>query len=235
MGGHVGGAVASRLAVEAVSAWFDRMGPPAGQPVDAGLIEPAVHEANQAVWDHARANPDLQGMGTTATLLMLQGRHGLLAHVGDSRAYRVRSGRLEQLSRDHTLVSEQVRLGHLTEEQAKTHPGRHILNRVLGVREFISVDTGLIDIQAGDRFLLCTDGLTGMVTDSEIAQILADVEARDPAVAVANLIDVALQHGGEDNVTVGIIDVHAVPVTCPGWFSPSAWWHRWREFRRKKR
>ena len=144
-------------------------------------------------------------MGTTGVALLLEpdGR-AWVANVGDSRAYRLRDGRLEQLTLDHSLVAELVRRGMLTAEEAQVHPRRNEVLRSLGVEAEVSVDVTAVDVQAGDQYLLCSDGLSGVVDDQEIAAVLI---AEAPADAVRRLVDAANERGGPDNVTVLIARV----------------------------
>ncbi len=203
MGGHVGGEVAARVAVEALQSAFAR------QPSVPGLRE-AVAEANAAVWQRSQVQDGLRGMGTTLTAAALvaqdDGRDVIaLANVGDSRAY-VFSGRtITQVTADHSLAEEKVRHGELTEAQAAVHPHRHILTRALGVSPDVDVDLWELHLQAGDRILLCSDGLTNEVDPPEIARILSD--QAEPADASRALVRAANEHGGNDNITVVVIDV----------------------------
>ena len=157
MGGHAGGEVAARLAVDALAAAFGR------QPTGAGLSQ-AVTEANAVVWQHSQDNPELRGMGTTLTAVGLVNEGGqdvlALVNVGDSRSYRFHDGELTQITTDHSLAEEMVRTGELTTAEAAVHPHRHILTRALGVATDVAVDLWRIQPVRGDRFLLCSDGLT---------------------------------------------------------------------------
>jgi protein phosphatase len=203
MGGHVGGEVAARVAVEALQSAFAR------QPSVTGLRE-AVAEANTAVWERSQAQDGLRGMGTTLTAAALvaqgDGRDVIaLANVGDSRAYVFSDGAITQVTADHSLAEEKVRHGELTEAQAAVHPHRHILTRALGVSPEVDVDLWELHLQAGDRILLCSDGLTNEVDPAEIARILAD-EA-EPSDAAKALVRAANAHGGNDNITVVVIDI----------------------------
>lgn len=203
MGGHVGGEVAARVAVETLEQAFER------EPTVDGLRE-AFSEANAAVWHESQINADLRGMGTTLTAVALVGGDGgqdtlALANVGDSRAYVYSDGRLFQVTADHSLAEERMRHGEMTEAEAAVHPQRHILTRALGVSSDVEADMWELQLRTGDRVLLCSDGLSNEVGMDEMANILGDV--RDPEEAAGRLVDVANEHGGADNITVIIVDV----------------------------
>jgi serine/threonine protein phosphatase PrpC len=202
MGGHAGGEVASRLAVDTVAVAFGR------QPTGTGLSE-AVTEANAVVWQHSQANPELRGMGTTITALSLVNEDGkdtlALVNVGDSRSYRFHDGEISQITTDHSLAEEMVRTGDLTSDEAAVHPHRHILTRALGVATDVAVDLWRIHPVRGDRYLLCSDGLTNELTPEQIAEVLSSVS--DPKRAAELLVQAARTHGGSDNITVVIVDV----------------------------
>jgi len=193
MGGHAAGEVASALAIEH-STGGD--GVPAKQRVVA---------ANVAVLDAARSNSAYMGMGTTLTLGVFwpDGRVEI-GHVGDSRAYLWRNDRLTQLTIDHTFVHELIAQGRLDPSEAETHPRRHMLTRTVGMPD-VRVDTLELQLQPGDRVLLCSDGLTGMVPDERIARILGHTPV--PADAVWSLVEAANAAGGLDNTTVAVVDV----------------------------
>ncbi len=196
MGGAVAGEIASRLAVEAASEL------PADDDVDPA---DRVIAGNSAVLLATEENRELAGMGTTMTLVDLRPDGGAtFAHVGDSRAYMVRNGILSKVTTDHSLVGELITLGRITPEEARSHPHRHLVTRVLGLGP-ITVDTTHTDLEDGDRILLCTDGLTDMVTDPQIEEILNAGEGVE-ATAWA-LIEQANAAGGVDNTTVVVIDV----------------------------
>jgi len=203
MGGHVGGEVAARTAIDALRSAF---------PHDASVtgLGKAVTEANSAVWERGQAQIDLQGMGTTLTAVALvSGEDGhdviALANVGDSRAYVWSQGRIVQATVDHSLAEEKYRQGELTEAEAAIHPQRHILTRALGVSSSVDVDLWKLNLATGDRILLCSDGLTNEVSVDQIAQVLGSVS--DPAEAAQALVDAANEHGGNDNITVVVVDV----------------------------
>ena len=202
MGGHAGGEIAARTAIDALKSEFGR------KPSIDGLVD-AVHEANQAVWDRGHADPDLLGMGTTLTAAALvatdEGDRLVLANVGDSRAYRFHGSGLEQLTTDHSVAEELVARGELSEAEAAIHPHRHILTRALGVAPDIDVDVWQVVPEEGDRFLLCSDGLTNEVPTEEITRVLS--EYRDPEAAAEALVRMANEAGGSDNITVVVLDV----------------------------
>ena len=195
MGGHRGGEVASSLALETVQGMFERR---------EGSLAEQVAEANRAVFDRSQSDRKVSGMGTTLTAAQVDGNRVHLVHVGDSRAYLLRGGELTQITEDHTLVHRMVMEGEISEEEAETHPHRSILTRALGVDRNIQVDEGDLEVAAGDRLLLCTDGLTGMVAEGQIREIL--LETLDPQEAVEKLVRGANRAGGIDNITAVILD-----------------------------
>ncbi len=203
MGGHVGGEVAARVAIETLEHAFEKT------PTVSGLRH-AFSEANAAVWYESQANTDLRGMGTTLTAVALvgddDGRDVLaLANVGDSRAYVFSEGELVQITDDHSLAEERMRHGEMTEAEAAVHPQRHILTRALGVSSEVQADMWELHLRSGDRVLLCSDGLSNEVEMDEMADVLGAVA--DPEEAAHRLVDVANEHGGADNITVVIVDV----------------------------
>jgi protein phosphatase len=202
MGGHAGGEVAARLAVDTLTRAFGT------RPTGAGLSE-AVTEANRVVFEHSLDNPELRGMGTTLTAAALVNEDDrdviALVNVGDSRSYRYHDGELSQITVDHSLAEEMVRSGELSEAEAAVHPHRHILTRALGVADDVSVDLWRIQPARGDRFVLCSDGLTNELDEPQIAEVLATVP--DPQIAADLLVRAARTHGGSDNITVVVVDV----------------------------
>ena len=195
MGGHRGGEVASRLALETVQGMFERR---------EGSLAEQVAEANRAVFDRSQSDRKVSGMGTTLTAAQLDGNRVHLVHVGDSRAYLLRGGELTQITEDHTLVHRMVVEGEISEEEAETHPHRSIVTRAIGVDRSIQVDERDLEVAPGDRLLLCTDGLTGMISEGQIREIL--LETPDPQVAVDELVKGANRAGGIDNITAVILD-----------------------------
>ena len=205
LGGHQGGEVASAAAVEPLAALDGRE---FAEPAEAAeALAAAIREGNAAILDRAAGDPGLWGMGTTVTAAALAGDRFLqLAHVGDSRAYLLRDGSLEQLTTDHTVVAELVRRGRLTPAQAAIHPERSILTRAVGLDPRIPVDTpDPLELRDGDQVLLCSDGLTEAVDDDQIAELLSSTP--DGTGACQALIDAANAAGGPDNITVVLLRV----------------------------
>jgi serine/threonine protein phosphatase PrpC len=194
MGGAQAGEVASRIATET----FEQGLPGAGTPEDR--LAELVRDANQRIYDRARADRGRAGMGTTLTAAYLTDSQLAIAHVGDSRAYLLRDGKLTRLTQDHSLVDELVRQGKLTEAQAAEHPQRSIITRALGPEPEVEVDTFSYPMQAGDVLLLCSDGLTSMVSEDRVAEVM--LAAPTLQEAADRLIDEANEAGGRDNITV---------------------------------
>jgi protein phosphatase len=192
MGGHVAGEVASRLAINAA----------ASSTLDPG---DRVAAANRAIREEVARQPDLQGMGTTLTLVELTPEGtAKFGHVGDSRAYLFRGGELRQLTDDHTVAAEYVALGQLSVEEAAGHPQSHMLTRCLGLTRFVNVDEFDLELEAGDRLLLCSDGLNLMVAPEGMVENLTGGTADE---AAWKLVEVANKAGGHDNTSVIVIDV----------------------------
>ena len=194
MGGHRAGEVASATAIDALKSAY--LG---GQRLDQ-----AVGAANAAVFAKAAEDASLRGMGTTLTAIAVHDSTAELGHVGDSRAYLMRGGTVTQVTEDHSLVEQLVREGRLTPEEAQNHPQRAIITRALGIDSDVAVDTYRIDLEPGDRLMICSDGLTNMLSDDTIAQTLR--RHADPQQAADTLVDMANQAGGDDNITVILLD-----------------------------
>ncbi len=204
LGGHRGGNVASALAYDAVLTTLQegRAGLPGAAPA---LLEEAVRHANDRIRFRAESEPSLRGMGTTLTVLWLGDEaNGHAAHVGDSRLYRLDGGRLTQISEDHTQGMAMVRAGDMTLEEAKHSLAWHRLSRAVGLDARLEVDVVAVDAAGADAFLLCSDGLTGMLADDDIARLMR-VALPDARAAGEALIDAALAAGGDDNVTVVVV------------------------------
>ena len=199
MGGHIAGDVASTTAVKVIQEGSGHL-----SSEDPATLTKIITDANTAIWDKAQSDPALRGMGTTCTLVLVDDDRVHIAHVGDSRAYRVRDGQLEQLTEDHTLVGRMVQEGRLSAEEAQHHPQRSIITRALGVDEEVQVDLDTVELSDGDRLLICSDGLSSMVEEDQIKDVLA--REPDPQKTADALVELANEAGGDDNVTVVVID-----------------------------
>lgn len=206
MGGHQAGDVASRIAVETITAHYY------GTPADviSEALENALHAANRAIWEQSQSLAQ-RGMGSTATAVVLYGNDLILAHVGDSRAYLIRDGEIRQVTQDHTWVQLQVEHGAISMAEALAHPDRNVLLRGLGQRPTVDVDVGHVPLRGGDTVLLCSDGLTAVVDPREIVQYAGRFT---PQAAVQGLIALANERGGPDNVTVAMLRVPVAPVAA---------------------
>jgi protein phosphatase len=192
MGGHAGGEIASRTAIDTAVGV-------------GGTAAIRIQAANLAVLDDANQQPRLAGMGTTLTLAVIEPNGTVdLGHVGDSRAYLLRDGGLAMVTTDHSYVSEMMAAGRLTPEEAVNHPYRSVVTRAIGLEPAIEVDTFELQLRVGDRLLICSDGLSVMLDDAAISLVLT--KEADPAVAVRALIDAANRAGGDDNISVVIVD-----------------------------
>ena len=197
MGGHNAGDVASEVAVNTLAALAPTI-------PDVDLLGRAVESANHAVITEAQ-KAGFEGMGTTMTACVVQGDKIAIAHVGDSRAYLLHTGKLQQLTRDHSWVADMVEQGKLTPDEARIHPNRSVITRALGSDPMMQPDLYEITASEGDRLLLCSDGLTGMVDDGSIQAMLARI--RDPQRCAAALVKEAIANGGSDNITVIVVDI----------------------------
>jgi serine/threonine protein phosphatase PrpC len=217
IGGHEGGEVASRLAVDALSDMLREQfegsrsavafddSPEADQYISS--LRGAVALANTTVRQAAAQDPSLTGMGTTVTAVLLRPRTSVFVHVGDSRAYMFRNGILRQLTNDHSLVAEQMRAGLITPEQARMSPYRHVITRSVGIHPEVHADFGMFELEKNDILLLCTDGLTEMIKDDDIARILSNAI---PVASAESLIRRANDNGGVDNITVVVVRIEDV-------------------------
>lgn len=205
MGGHAGGDVASSLATQAVTAVADERFESV-EIAQQRLVESVKNSAAELI-EAVREHPDLAGMGTTVSALLRHNNQVVIAHIGDSRIYRLRGGVLEQITTDHTFVQKLVETGRITPEEALVHPRRNVLMRVLGdVAGSVDVDTAVLDTEPGDRWMLCSDGLCGYAAENAIANVLTTEP--DAAKAASKLINLALERGAPDNVTVVIAGVN---------------------------
>jgi len=202
LGGHVAGRVASELAVERFTSLL-------AAPAEGGDFErlrSACVSAHEAILEQVSQDSALQGMGTTLAALWFRGRQVALAHVGDSRIYVFRDGKLHGLTFDHSLVNEMIFRGAITSRQARAHPYRHVITRALGVGGVIEPDTARFEVRPGDVYLLCTDGITAHMDNEDLAQVLlaggADLEA-----TAQHLVDIANECGGDDNATAVLVEL----------------------------
>jgi protein phosphatase len=196
MGGQNAGEVASSMALEALEAEMQRLSDACPRPE---LFEKAVEAVNKRVWTEASLHPDLSGMGTTLTAALICQSRVLIAHVGDSRAYFARNGRVDQVTRDQSIAGQLVASGTMTEEQAQESPFRHVLLQAVGLKKTVEIALDGVDLVPGDTLLLCTDGLSGKVGVQDLVAHLAGDDL--PAIADA-LVALANERGGEDNITV---------------------------------
>jgi len=233
MGGYQAGEVASAMAVNSIMHHIQRHAPsalamsnsPHAVTVDehsgcrqaALLLHDAVHEANRQIYDSAQNNPSFNGMGTTVVAVFFYDKWVSIAHVGDSRLYRLRGGNLEQLTKDHSVLQELIDHGLCTQQQARHSNKRNLVTRALGVGPEVNVDLRELALQEGDLFLLCSDGLTDMLEDDLIASLL---QHYPPQRAAVRLIQAANAAGGYDNISVILV---ASQTSAPG----KPWWLRW--------
>jgi protein phosphatase len=203
MGGHAAGQIASELALKtAIKAYYSD-----SSPILEESLRAAFQTSNALIYDAARTISERAGMGTTMTALVLRGEEVFIAHVGDSRCYRLRGGKLEQLTEDHTWVNEQVKRGLMNQEEAELSPFRNVITRSLGNTPSVEVDIISDELKINDVFLLCSDGLTSEVSDDEIRDVLVK---SSPSKAAWDLVELALDHGGQDNCTVLIVAIRDI-------------------------
>jgi protein phosphatase len=207
MGGHAAGEVASEMAVRIVARELgDLTGVDDAEMGDR--VRRAIHEANSAIFQRTLTEPDKRGMGTTATIMLINGPRYLIGQVGDSRGYQMRSGQLLQITKDHSYVQEQVDAGFLSPEEARTHPYSNVITRCVGANVDVVPDVYVGSLRPGDVYLLASDGLTGMLEDPELRGILS--AGQDPPETVESLIVEANKRGGLDNITAILIRVDHV-------------------------
>lgn len=201
MGGHNGGEVASQTAIEIIKTSLMQ------QSLSIGaLLKTAINNANTAIYNMSLEDPNLEGMGTTAVLCYFDENEAVIAHVGDSRAYHLLPVGLRQITNDHSIVQELIESGTITPNEAKSHPQKNLITRAIGTESTIDVDINHVKFCSGDYFLLCSDGLTSFVTDSEITKIIKE-NGNDIDSAVKLLVDLANSRGGTDNITVILIEL----------------------------
>ncbi len=207
LGGHEAGEVASQIAVETLRDHAPRK-------ADANALARAVRAANREVIRAAQEGIGRSGMGTTITAAIVDGLDVVVAQVGDSRAYLMRDGVLTRITQDHSMVADLIRTGQLTEAESRTHPNRSVITRALGTDPNMYADTFEVEAEPGDRLLLCSDGLTGMLTDDTISHLLQ--ASGDPSVTARTLIDAANEAGGVDNISVIVVDIEGATVRDRG-------------------
>jgi protein phosphatase len=203
MGGHRAGEVAARLAVTALAT----RAPDIAAGGEDALVD-AMREANGIILRSSQEDDRLRGMATTCTAAVVRGRVARIAHVGDSRAYLLHDGQLGQQTDDHSVVAQLVREGYLTPAEAASHPRRNVIMRALGGEEDVDIDTVTLVLDAGDRLLLCSDGLTNCLTDEAIRDVL--LHESDGEIAATTLVDAANAAGGQDNITVVVVDIRSM-------------------------
>jgi PPM family protein phosphatase len=206
MGGAQAGEVASRLAAAAFREFHE-----ADELDPEERVAAIIQEANRRIYERARSDAQASGMGTTITAALVSGDSVAIGHVGDSRAYRLHGGKLEQLTEDHSLVADLVRSGRLTPEEADAHPQRSVITRALGTDLEVDVDTFTVEAEADDVFVLCSDGLTTMVDDEDITRTVAKADSLEHATKA--LVKAANRAGGEDNVTVVLFRLEDEPAS----------------------
>lgn len=205
MGGHAGGEEASKLAAQVIQSYLVKhWEEPQKSPV---LLEEAFWQANQAIVQDQRDHQERADMGTTAVVLLFRNSEAWCAHVGDSRLYRLQDSQLNQITQDHTWVAKALKAGVLSQEQASHHPWRHMLSQCLGREDLAEVEIQPVQVRPGDRFLLCSDGLTEELSDSAISSLLASPLWDNAAIA---LVQAAKENGGRDNITVIIVAIDEI-------------------------
>lgn len=202
MGGHKAGDVASQMAVERIFAHLQELSFPMDIMEIENQVDSAIQIANQEIFRYAQNNPDCSGMGTTVVIAVVNEHGGVLAHIGDSRIYHWHEGKMNLLTNDHTLVNELLKNHQITPEEALTHPRRNIITRAVGTDEVVEADFFLVDWKEGDILLLCSDGLYGKVPQEEMERILQETVLEK---AGGKLIHLALEAGGQDNITVALL------------------------------
>ncbi len=222
MGGYNAGEVASGMLtsfiVTELGRWLREAGPQAGDGDVRRAMDICVDNANRAIFNAANSNPQYAGMGTTLVMGAFRAGQLLVGHVGDSRAYRWRAGRLQQITRDHSLLQEQIDAGLITPEQAAFSANKNLVTRAVGVEDTVLLETHVHDVQPGDLYLLCSDGLSDMLHDNTIAQILAAATGTLEE-ACRTLVDAANDAGGRDNISVILVRSHGA-----GLPAGRSWW-----------
>jgi len=230
MGGYSAGEIASGIAVTVVASGMlpelqsgrelSKVDVQSGLTHGAQLLQQQIAAANKGIYEAAQARPECAGMGTTIVATVFCGNRVSIGHIGDSRCYRLRGEKFEQLTRDHSLLQEQIDSGALTAEQAKFSLNKNLVTRALGIEAIVPADIAEYRMEANDIYLLCSDGLTDMV-EPDVIQSIVDEKRSELAVAVADLVDIANQNGGRDNISVVLVRVP------PEYLPQSGWAQRW--------
>jgi PPM family protein phosphatase len=218
MGGHAAGEVAANRCVEVIHSEISGQreviqqlnANPSSTAAVVSLLEAAVETASSDIFRTAQAEETKRGMGTTAVVLLVAGNKAILAHVGDSRVYLVRSGQVHRLTEDHTFIQAQIKAGILSKDQAESSPYKNVITRAVGIQPSVQVDTLVLDTLPGDRYLLCTDGLHGYLHDDEISRFLSEGEALPET-----LIALANERGGKDNITAVVVELSQERTATP--------------------
>ena len=197
MGGHNGGEVASQMTISLMRAYIEKQKPKNQQQV-IKMLKNGIEEVNQIIFGMARESEQLKGMGTTLIVCYMIGQSAVIVHVGDSRLYHISGQTIEQVTKDHSIVEQLVDQGSITREQAKTHPQKNMITRAIGTDWAVEADAFIINLLKDDKIVLCTDGLTNMVSEDDIHSL---VTTEDPQ----QLVDLANARGGSDNITVIIM------------------------------
>lgn len=230
MGGYAAGEVAADMATSFIKSdmvdWLQAASSDVSHANVSDAMQVVAQKANMAIYLAANSNPQYVGMGTTLVMAVFRPRHVLIGHIGDSRAYRWRDGGLEQLTRDHSLLQEQIDAGFITPEQAMFSANRNLVTRAVGVEETVDLETHVHEMQNGDVYLFCSDGLTDMVTDREICDYLRQELSESLSKTAASLINAANLAGGRDNISVMLARVTVQPEAHP---PRSTWWQFGRQ------
>ena len=201
MGGHLAGEVASSMTTDELEKRLSACREPSTE-----ILREAIAQTNAIVYEKQMSDPSMKGMGTTLTVLWEDKAHVHIGHVGDSRAYLMRDGKMRQMTEDHSMVGELLRAGVITPEKARTHPQRNVITQAVGADISVQPDVFTIIKNPGDKWLLCSDGLTDMVEDTAIAQV---IDQYDSESAVQKLLQLALDNGGKDNISIMLLEVEA--------------------------
>lgn len=222
MGGHLGGEFASRLATSTIEEIISELVQDPDMTLQSNVevrpgdyksyLKYSISVASNRIFERASHDPSLHGMGTTIVALMFNQGKAFYANVGDSRCYLVRAGKIKQLTTDHSLVSEQLRAGIIKPSDVKNHKFKNIITRSVGFQEDVDVDVNVKPVKVGDKFVLCTDGLTNMVPNEDILSVVSELSPKD---ACSELIERANKNGGDDNITVVVAEVRSVGENAP--------------------